>query len=783
MTEKATEPGQIREDESGISRHKILVAGSRWIQENNYDKISQLAKMIGAKIMDEENWILLNNGASETSPKGISSIDHLVSDGALDELRKTNNLKAEKERILTLHPQKTDHNLHSIGKVEIAGATPHLRRIESVKQADIIITIEGGFGTKEIIELIAKSKKPFLPIACTGGESAKAWKDSEEYILQTFGIEKQSEEYEMLTTKGLDDPSGLSDHVIKIIKGKLEPALIGTVPIDTVPIDTVPTLVDNPSKIDQLDRKTFAQALTRRIDNLYFEDGVLPKAKDNEEKKEGKNILLHIYGRWGSGKTTVLNFMKEELKDKSRRRERQWIVVEFNAWQHQHIVPPWWPLMDAVYKQSVKQLPLRRSAIIRLRENLWRLWVGRSRYLLVPAILLGVLGIVGLLSGTFDIAEMTKAMQNAPDFVKYLNTKLGAVIALIVSLVTAARALDTSLLPGSARAAQEFTQLTSDPMQKLKTHFNNMINHIEQPIVIFIDDLDRCRESYTVELLEGIQTLFREANIVYVVAADRHWISASYEKAYDTFLGAFKESGRPLGYLFLEKTFQVSTPIPHISSTLQQEYWNKLIQSKGNPASQVQQFEEIEKVISEKAGEEYKTIQGLSESEIYDEVNKGRPNSLDDIALRRAVIHRLTTPEMNIQTEHFLKPFALFMEPNPRAMKRLLNAYTLARDVLILQKTKHLLSHRKQLALWTILTLRWPPLAEFLSKNPEEVKKIKDMNEESFKKLEVPEDIKKLFKDKEVISVVSGKVDLGKVESDVKANINPQAIELFRGDL
>jgi hypothetical protein len=59
---------------------------------------------------------------------------------------------------------------------------------------------------------------------------------------------------------------------------------------------------------------------------------------------------------------------------------------------------------------------------------------------------------------------------------KYLNTKLGAVIALFVSLLTAARALGTSLLPGSAPAAQEFTQLTSDPIQKLKTHFNNLIN-------------------------------------------------------------------------------------------------------------------------------------------------------------------------------------------------------------------------------------------------------------------------------------------------------------------
>jgi hypothetical protein len=79
---------------------------------------------------------------------------------------------------------------------------------------------------------------------------------------------------------------------------------------------------------------------------------------------------------------------------------------------------------------------------------------------------------------------------------------------------------------------------------------------------------------------------------------------------------------------------------------------------------------------------------------------------------------------MNIQTEHFLKPFALFTEPNPRAMKRLSNAYTLGSDIRIVEKSKNILRERKQLALWTILTLRRPPLAEYLS-NPEEVKNIR----------------------------------------------------------
>jgi hypothetical protein len=60
-------------------------------------------------------------------------------------------------------------------------------------------------------------------------------------------------------------------------------------------------------------------------------------------------------------------------------------------------------------------------------------------------------------------------------------------------------------------------------------------------------------------------------------------------------LSAFSEPGSSLVYLILEKTFQVSTSISRVSPTFQQEYRDALIQPKGNPTSQVQQSEEIEK--------------------------------------------------------------------------------------------------------------------------------------------------------------------------------------------
>ena len=153
--------------------------------------------------MDEQNWILLNGGASETSSGVITAVDHLVCIGAKDKLEKSGDLKSEKNRIVTLIPEVDSQHHHDIGKIEIAGATARERRFNLVKKADAIIAIEGSnIGTADIIERGMELKKPVLPIRCTGGKSKKAWNDNEQAILQNFDLKKTSKEYKLLTANG-----------------------------------------------------------------------------------------------------------------------------------------------------------------------------------------------------------------------------------------------------------------------------------------------------------------------------------------------------------------------------------------------------------------------------------------------------------------------------------------------------------------------------------------------------------------------------------------------------
>jgi hypothetical protein len=81
-----------------------------------------------------------------------------------------------------------------------------------------------------------------------------------------------------------------------------------------------------------------------------------------------------------------------------------------------------------------------------------------------------------------------------------------------------------------------------------------------------------------------------------------------------------------------------------------------------------------------------------------------------------AVVAQLAQPRQQRETEHALRKFAPLLDPNPRAMKRFVNAYGIARVVLTLEST---LVSSDTLALWTILRSRWPMLAERLAKEPD----------------------------------------------------------------
>lgn len=461
------------------------------------------------------------------------------------------------------------------------------------------------------------------------------------------------------------------------------------------PAEAVRTLADAPALVDSLGRQAFAEVLGARIKEVGA------TLRDGGAGRDS-SFILHMDGPWGSGKSSILNFLKADLE----RAEPRWLVVEFNAWRNQDRNPPWWPLISAVGAVVAAD---RKWYQFPKAWRVWTAWRWRMRWL--PLLLAGFLVIALIL---FALRAAAGSEQGAFGIPKAIADSVGGLLALIavggLGLTTGRR-----LLFGSANAAESWLQSSSEPFRPIIRLFERLVKAAApRPVAVFIDDLDRCDSGYVIHLLESIQTLLRSAPVVYIVAGDRKWICSSFEKRYADFCGEIGAPGRPLGYLFLDKVFQLSTSVPQLSAERQGEYWRHLLDRTDARSAQAER-EERAALEAESARE----MKGKTRHEdIQQEIEKAEEGSLKQEALRAAAAKQITSPEAIAAAEHRLQPFAHLLEANPRSMKRLVNAYGLnharafleGRDVSV-----------EALARWTIIELRWPLLADYVGRNWREI--------------------------------------------------------------
>jgi hypothetical protein len=496
--------------------------------------------------------------------------------------------------------------------------------------------------------------------------------------------------------------------------------------------ERVASQADVPATVDALDRRPFARVIGQRIEEV-------------RETGNGAAFMVHIHGPWGSGKTSVLNFLKEYLQ--GGHTPPRWIVIEFNAWQKQRIRPPWWTLITTVYSGSINQLDALERLKLRLRWRFWRFvadWIPTlsALMLVVVAVFLIAFVIPALFPQPVPHTGASEELSN--NVVKAIGQAF-KLITTGLAAVGAIYAISRSLVFGSPGAARAYTKLRSDPMHPIVRLFEKLVDAIKKPVVIFIDDLDRCEYKYVTDLLEGIQTLFRTKRVTYVVAADRKWIRSSFESGYRDFTRPIGEPGRPLGHLFLDKVFQVSATIPSLSAEVKETYWHELLSVGGTGG-----LKSLEAVRARAESEAEEGVRGVhTRKELQAKIEEAK-DLVQQQALRSAAAVQITRPEAQAAAEHSLQRYAGLLEANPRAMKRLVNAYGMA-------QATHFLEGRtvrdEALVRWTIIELRWPLLSDLLTTRPQFAAKLLSPLPEN--DLTVPKHLRLLFGDEDVKAVIA----------------------------
>lgn len=80
-------------------------------------------------------------------------------------------------------------------------------------------------------------------------------------------------------------------------------------------------------------------------------------------------------------------------------------------------------------------------------------------------------------------------------------------------------------------------QTEEEIRERVKGIFNDIIVERAQKLIIFIDELDRCRPSFAIEMLERIKHYFDDERVIFVVSLNKeqliHTITSYYGSGFD----------------------------------------------------------------------------------------------------------------------------------------------------------------------------------------------------------------------------------------------------------
>ncbi|HEX9965935.1 MAG TPA: P-loop NTPase fold protein [Allosphingosinicella sp.] len=458
-----------------------------------------------------------------------------------------------------------------------------------------------------------------------------------------------------------------------------------------------------------------------------------------------------------------------ELPPQSR---RPWIVVPFNAWQAEHCAPPWWVFYESIRKQCFRAIRregdlawrprapspanswssrlarlgdrlmagargLDRWPVLVAREYAWRARNPKILSLFATAAFGGLMLLLLYRLGAWGAVETRGA--TTAGFV--LTSGLGLFAAGLtgVSGLWALAALFTeSVVPGTNNPAERLSLGTGDPFERFRRHFHRTMADLRRPVMVVIDDLDRCTPDFVVGLVRGIQTLLRSPRVVFVILGDRDWIERAFEAHHKAMATVDVGPEQTFGARFVEKAIQMSFILPAMSDESRLAYVRRvLLGSAPGPAREgaaridAGTAEAVREVVNRETdapgSDPFDTQRIVSRA--LEEVGSRPAASVADNAALQLHVEQLVGETLAINAAgserveqavaHQLEALAAHFPANPRQIKRIVNAITIYYAVALqrpgLDPDE---AFRTQLALWVIVMTEWPETWRLLASFP-----------------------------------------------------------------
>jgi predicted KAP-like P-loop ATPase len=332
------------------------------------------------------------------------------------------------------------------------------------------------------------------------------------------------------------------------------------------------------------------------LSKLFITDHALQDSENDEFGHNDYAILLEklvkeqptpfnigIFGKWGVGKSTIVNLLKEKLKNDIKKGRIKFL--ELKVWKYD-------------------ENSLRRKFIVKIAEDLG-------------------LPIDNIYHDIYYDREYENALLNFRDVLStILNRKSVALWALAISIllwvvfrIINIIEIGNPVLNEISNKIEEFliipvflsvigwvVKIIKDAKVKLQiskydseeqfeNKFIDLVKKDQSKKIIFIDDLDRCSKEKVVKTIETIKTFLDVESCIFIIACDDEIIKKAINKTHEL----YSDNGKSEGAEYLEKFFQYTFRVPPFMVTDMRKFIFNLL--KKNSSDLLKLNETLEDII------------------------------------------------------------------------------------------------------------------------------------------------------------------------------------------
>lgn len=274
---------------------------------------------------------------------------------------------------------------------------------------------------------------------------------------------------------------------------------------------------DNETELDFLDY----DYLIKTVQNIVTNDSLLPAS-------------IGIYGDWGSGKSSLMRMSKKQLEEL----DKDIKCVYFNGWLFENYEDAKTSILGTILDEINKNTSLSekaKSIIKGLYKSVDKFKLAKNSLKLVTDIWMtgGIASMIDYSMKTF--LQSTNIMQEEKNVNNVIST------------------IKDELNNKNLR----------DDISKFQSEFGELLKESKiSRLVVFIDELDRCRPDTILDTLEAIKLFLFNGKVAFVIGADERHISYAVKSKFKDIEGIQIDIGKE----YLEKLIQYPIRIPRLDS-------------------------------------------------------------------------------------------------------------------------------------------------------------------------------------------------------------------------